>query len=590
MKIEKKYFWVLMFVFSVVLVIMSYTTYYLVNRTLLGKYKELYENQTQHLLSLCEAELDQLTSALHYMDLAHNFNSIEKELSEYEYIQMIREMDNVMATLSAFDVIRNIQNLVREDAYGRTYWYGGGNNYSENDTIKSRIAEIDAMETDLQYLSIDNSAFYLSRQNQVVQFGKKSYTNLGLPNGYLFFELNPYYFQTIFESFDVIDHSEIYLLDENNYILFTNSKEAVGTILDAEILQSIAQEEINQEESISKFGWKILVKASRNQIISDTNDILNVTLCIAMFSIVLELFAISLIIRKIFYPIKLISKGLEDLSKGDFSRKIYVDSHDEISEACMNFNMLSDKLDTTFQTELEYQVKLRDLEYKALQMQINPHFLYNSLNSLKWMANVQKSESIKNMVDSLWTLLKIASHSDGHIVPLSRELELIDAFAYIQNVRYKHKFELIKSIGHGNLEFMVPQFILQPFVENSIFHGIAPKQGCGKVFINSYLATDDLCGDGKPQLILEVFDDGIGMTKEHMERILAGEKYDADSGVMNNLAIHNVRDRLSLLYGRTDLLHVRSEADQYTLVEIRIPQFKEHNSSLNTVLGANESK
>lgn len=580
MKIQRRYFIILFLVFSSVSILLAYTAYSLANGTMINKYRELYESETRYMLTICETEIEQLASTFQFLKTEVDFEELDENTSTYEKIQAIQRMDEIMASVSNFDIMRYIQNVVRVNSSGFEYWQGYGKNNNENLIVEALIEKLDDDNKELMYIQIEDSVFVTETAEKVLQFGQHNYTVSGEQSGYLFFELNAEYFDVIFGNYKPTVESVIYLVDSTDTILYTNTDYEIGDTLDRTVVSSESESDIVIEETLSCYGWSLIIGASKELITEDNRIILQTTLLVAFFSILLELILILYIIKRLFTPILALGDGLSRLSAGDFNIKIDIESDDEIGDACRNFNILSDTLESTMEKELDYQLMVKDSEYKALQSQINPHFLYNSLNSLKWMATIQKSESIKNMVDSLWKLFKIASHSQGKFVSLTEEMELIDAYAYIQNVRYKHKFELETEISEELQEFRLPQFILQPFVENAIFHGIAPKEGTGIIVIKAFLEQGE---DGVAEILnLEVSDDGVGMDEKKVVEILYRNESENYGSGMNNLAVYNVRDRLSLLYNREDLLYITSEIGVGTTVHLRLPIYGERSDRIRS--------
>lgn len=580
MKIQRRYFLILCFVFSSMSVLLAYTAYSLTNTTMINKYRELYESETQYMLTLCETEIEQLVSTFQFLNTEADFESLDESVSLYDKLQALDEMDEIMSSVSNFNIMGYILNVVRVNSSGFEYWRGNGKNSNEGVAIEELIESMDEDNRELMYIQVDDSVFAASSGDKVLQFGQYNYSQTGIQGGYLYFELKASYLDVIFGNYKPTVESVIYLVDSTDTILYTNTDYEIGDTLDRMVVSSESESDIVIEETLSCYGWSLIIGASKELITEDNRIILQTTLLVAFFSILLELILILYIIKRLFAPILALGDGLSRLSAGDFNIKIDIESDDEIGDACRNFNILSDTLESTMEKELDYQLMVKDSEYKALQSQINPHFLYNSLNSLKWMATIQKSESIKRMVDSLWKLFKIASHSQGKFVTLEEEMELIEAYAYIQNVRYKHKFEVVTEISDESKQFQIPQFILQPFVENAIFHGIAPKEGTGIITIRAHMSSDsELKSD---ILHIEVCDDGVGMDENKVVEILYHNESENYGSGMNNLAVYNVRDRLSLLYNQEDLLYITSKLGSGTMVHLTLPIYTERSDRIRS--------
>lgn len=571
MKVQRKYFWLLFIVFSSVSLVITYTAYTLANSILINKYRELCSSEMRYMLTICETELDQLNDIFRFLNSESDFEELDEKKSIHQRLQVVKHMNDIMAAVNTFDLMRHIQNIVRQNSSGYQYWYGNGNNLFEKEKIIELIHQLDKRQTTLSYVQIKDSIFTTKTTKKVLQFAQYTDPIRKEKGGFLYFELDIDYLKEVLGSYQPTVKSEIHLIDNKDNILYTNTNNKVGEKLKF----SAGKDSIEIQEPLSRYGWNIIIRASKKQITEDNQIIFNTILFIAIVSIVIEMIIIFLLMKRLFYPIKMLSNGLAKLSNGNFETTLDICQRDEIGEACKNFNILSKTLKQTIENEINYQLKLKDSQYKALQSQINPHFVYNALNTLKWMANIQKSQSIKDMVDSLWKLFKIVSHREGQFVTIREEMELIEAYTYIQNVRYKHKFTIEQQIGEDIEEVIIPQFILEPFVENAIFHGIEPKKGPGKIKIKGYYKQLDI--KSNQVLIIEIIDDGVGMSSQKLEEIMQYKKTESSGRGMNNLAIYNVRERLKLLYARSDLLQITSDIGKGTRVKIILPTYIKRN-------------
>jgi len=190
--------------------------------------------------------------------------------------------------------------------------------------------------------------------------------------------------------------------------------------------------------------------------------------------------------------------------------------------------------------------------------------MYNSLNTLRWMASIQNADNIINIVEALWTLLRKTSSLKGQFITLEDEIKVIKAYTTIQEIRYKGKFEIDYEIKQEHLNSVIPKYILQPFVENAIFHGIEPKKGTGIINIETSILENDL--------VISVSDDGVGMSEEKINCILSSQQKDGHSKGFNNIGVKNVDERLKLLYGNQYGVIIKSEVGVGTTVSIKIPQ------------------
>ena len=262
-------------------------------------------------------------------------------------------------------------------------------------------------------------------------------------------------------------------------------------------------------------------------------------------------------------PLFKIRQKINETAAGDFSRDPSIEWNHELGEIGKGINDLSESIETLLETRLENEKQKRDLEYQMLQSQINPHFLYNTLNSIKMMASIQGANGIAEMTTALASLLRNISKGDGLIIPISEELSLVKDYFTIQNYRYGGMINFNIQIDEPDIvENSIIKFTLQPLVENSIFHGLEPKGGIGNITIHlSYIESD---------ISIEVIDDGVGIPKDKLDNIFTGTRKDKNE-FFKEIGISNVNKRLQYEFGSNYGISVRSTEGEGTTMQVRIP-------------------
>jgi len=262
-------------------------------------------------------------------------------------------------------------------------------------------------------------------------------------------------------------------------------------------------------------------------------------------------------------PIVKIDNQLQAIAGGDFVPNPDIEWNNEFGEIGRGVNKLAKDVETLMETRLENEKKKRDLEYKMLQSQINPHFLYNTLNSIKLMASIQSADGIAEMATSLARLLKSIAKSSQTIVPLRQELELLEDYFVISRYRYGGAITMKQSIPSEFLSCNIPIFTLQPLVENAIFHGIEPNNGVGAIEVS---AKRTASGD----LEITIEDNGIGMDEDSVSTVLTQQRSDT-TGLFHQVGLHNVHTRIQYEFGTSYGLRIESEAEKFTRVIALIP-------------------
>lgn len=277
--------------------------------------------------------------------------------------------------------------------------------------------------------------------------------------------------------------------------------------------------------------------------------------------------------RTINLPVAQIKRRLIRISEGDFSRDTSIEWAHEFGDIGKGVNDLAENVDRMIQTTLADEKQKRDLEYKLLQSQINPHFLYNTLNSIKWMATIQGATGIMEMTTALSRLLKSIAKGTKLLIPLREELALVQDYFTIQQYRYGGTIHMTVTVDDDTLlGCPIIKFTLQPLVENAIFHGIEPTGTSGEITLHLYPA-------GENDLRIDITDTGVGMSEEKITRILNDESVNT-SDFFKEIGISNVHKRLQYEFGSSYGITITSKLGEYTTMSILIPRQKENASNV----------
>lgn len=289
----------------------------------------------------------------------------------------------------------------------------------------------------------------------------------------------------------------------------------------------------------------------------------------ALAAILLLGLILALLLRNmIAAPVAALQAQLQRIGEGDFTPNPDIEWANEMGDIGRGINGLSRSVCTLMEKRLEDERQKKDLEYRMLQNQINPHFLYNTLNSIKWMATIQHATGIAEMTISLSRLLKSVSKGNERLVPLQEEFALLNDYFTIQQYRYGGTITLdVIWIEDERLcqDCMIPRFTLQPLVENAIFHGIEPKGCAGSIELT--IKTDKETGD----VLILLTDDGVGMSDEQAKQILTEPSAEQAGAKFRHVGVWNVHRRLQYSFGEDYGLSVDTQLGQGTTVTIRLP-------------------
>lgn len=383
----------------------------------------------------------------------------------------------------------------------------------------------------------------------------------------------------------------IYIADSSGRIIYTNEENFSGAsgggfhILDE--LKGIEPEENGGRllywkqkpdkliiaEKSAETGLYLIRVSSWKPIFREESHVLYLAALALVLMMALSVMLSLLLSSRFTKPIEEIVMKINKIAGGDFSYKI------QPVTGSGNFKVIYDnlnKMETDIQTMIaeisEKEREKRKLEIEMLQLQINPHFLYNTLNSIKWMAAFQGARGIESMTASLGIVLEAAYSRTDEMISLREELDVLKNYFNIQKIRYQDRLAMeIDLEQEENQNCLIPRFTLQPIVENSIFHGIAPKNTQGYIRITIREQGQDLK--------ITVRDDGVGMNQEAAGEILRQPSRAVSGRGLKGIGMSNVHMRIQLAYGEEYGLTISSKKGEYTEVTVHIRKMYEEGKT-----------
>jgi len=314
---------------------------------------------------------------------------------------------------------------------------------------------------------------------------------------------------------------------------------------------------------IKNTDLSIVIVIPFGSLLRDSKNIQNsVLILLIIISTIAYIFA-YLISYSITKKIKMLAVKMCDMHNGKLAVADISHGKDEIGGLIEDYNYMIGKMTELIKEQYILGQSLKSAELKVLHSQINPHFLYNTLDMINWLALKNASSEIVTIVDSLAKFYKLSLNKGTEIIPLKDELAHVNCYFQIQSFRYKH-ISLNITIPYELLDFTIPKIVLQPILENSILHGVLCKESkTGTVTISGRLEND--------VLIIKVEDDGAGIPPDKLEKLLSG-KIESKTG--GGFGVRNTQERLQLHYGMDFGLTYTSECEKGTTVEIKIPPIK----------------
>ena len=310
-----------------------------------------------------------------------------------------------------------------------------------------------------------------------------------------------------------------------------------------------------------KTGWTVVDCTNVKELLSKSRQAQSVYVLTAIILVIVALLFSRFMARSITLPIQKLRDSMKKVQEGDFSvSDVVVDSKNEIGSLTKSFDVMTHRIHELMEQNVHEQEEKRKSELKALQSQINPHFLYNTLDSIIWMAEGKKNEEVVLMTASLARLLRQSISNEDEVVPIANEVEYARGYLTIQKMRYKDKLEFQIEVDSSILYIPLIKLVLQPIIENAIYHGLKYKESKGLLIVKGFMK------DGNA--VLQVIDDGVGMDEETLAHIYDKHKVNYHS---NGVGVYNVQKRLKLYCGEDYGITYTSELGKGTTATITIP-------------------
>ena len=364
-----------------------------------------------------------------------------------------------------------------------------------------------------------------------------------------------------------------FLMDDAGNIIYHPQQQLIYAGLKSEDTEALAALEdgayaddtvIYSVASVGESGWRAVGVSYVDELVNcNVNDMIRLSLWLAVVVLAVAVLTSWLLSRLIGKPLRGLASAMESFeSDADHFTYRPVGGTREVQELSDSFEHMVLRIQELMTTVREEEVNLRKTELKALQAQINPHFLYNTLDSIAWMCEQGRNADAVKMVHALARLFRISISRGHELIPIAKELEHAESYLQIQMYRYKNQFTYTFDVDPDCLGYYCNKITLQPIIENSINHGLDLMVEEGRIDVRVRFDGDDI--------VFSVQDNGVGMGPEQLEAIMQNGPTDR-----TGIGIKNVNDRLKIYFGRNYGLSITSEPDVGTCVEIRMPRIRE---------------
>jgi len=430
--------------------------------------------------------------------------------------------------------------------------------------------------------------FFNKEYRWVVSLSREIRSQGRIPLGILLVDLNFDIISDICNNMMQGKNGYFFIVDHSGRIIYHPQQQLIYSEIKKEMINKVITGNDGsftvEDEGIKKIytvkssldpDWKIVGVTYLNALIENRVKIQSYYLILALISVFFIILISLLLSRRISKPIKSLRLSMKKVEVGNFAinikEKIERDPPDEIGDLAKDFNIMISKIKELMSQILSEQEQKRDYELKALQAQINPHFLYNTLDSIIWLAANNKSGEVLQITSALAKLFRIGISKGEQFITVEEEIEHVKSYLTIQKMRYKDKFDYCIDVDPSIMPFKTIKIILQPFVENAIYHGIKNKPGHGKIDINGRKE--------KSGILFEIIDDGIGMTQERIQEVFYQNNGYSENRKNNpaslGVGVVNVSERIRLYFGDKYGLNCHSSNGYGTRVDIYLPVLKD---------------
>jgi two-component system sensor histidine kinase YesM len=510
---------------------------------------------------------------------------LREALASSKELSVTRQMqknENIYYALSAFGYSDEVDSVFVQDINGDTYSYY--NNYSftedQNRMFVSLLASIELSGGEIKWIGTGIPGNDLIRPRHMITgireiYDADSYDLIG----HLIVNIDESYIYEIYDGIKIGTTGIIYLATSDGTIISHSDKTVIGNHIDKKLLSkftdkegSITYKNSNGQEILLIYnisptnGFITIGEVLQNELMQPAYTIGNIILLIGVVTITVALIMAYIFLSAITKPLKELGFRMKKVEEGDFNTHITISGTEEIKMLNDGYNNMIEKIKELIeQIHIEEKEK-KEAEFHALQAQINPHFICNTLNSVKWMAHFHHMDNITEMVTALIKLIYNSVGKGDTYITIRDELENLESYLKIQKYRYNDKFEVYYKYNDDVLDCIILKFIMQPLLENAIFHGMEGIEK-GKIYIN----IDKIKDKVGEILKIEIIDNGVGMDKETIEVIMNSSTLKSHSRSYSSIGIKNVDERIKLHFGHEYGISICSEKMKGTNITVLLP-------------------
>jgi two-component system sensor histidine kinase YesM len=405
--------------------------------------------------------------------------------------------------------------------------------------------------------------------------------------GYIQVDLNYAIIEDLCKDIQLGSSGYVFILDKSGDIVYHPRQQLIyGNLRTERIPELLALREgfltsevdgreiLYTAKSSGRTGWIIVVVSPLSELLAGSRRAIYTFLLLAILCFIVSVFVSSFVSIRISRPIEALRRSMQEVEKGNFDMDITVECSNEVYQLARDCDIAVKKVRDLIQQNLKDSELRRLLELRALQAQINPHFLYNTLDSIIWMVELGETQSAIDVTSSLARFFRLGISRGSEIITIRTEIEYLETYLSIQKIRYKNKLDYEISFQPELYGHRILKLLIQPLVENAIYHGIKNKESPGVVRVYGETAGSTM--------LIRVSDDGVGMDGDKLAALRRSlsepPDYEAQAGVdasYRGVGVRNVQERIALYFGPEYGLAFESTPGVGTTATIRIPLVEE---------------
>lgn len=480
--------------------------------------------------------------------------------NEQENIKDLAQMIQLLSEINAIYLYQYNAEICVYDNYGHVY-----------STLRDEKSENEDFREEWREETIKNKAFFLwksfpglSEEGPVLGMSRNLYDQNGKKTGVLCIEINnDRNLKQLLEQKSDMKNTERYLVGEDGKFVLSYAKDETAGYFSEEMYRErmsagehenwVDEDFVYFQESVNKTDWKIIQIVPYDEVFGKLNSYRKWTYASNIICLILLIIIDSYLTNRISRSLICLGNAMKQVRNGHFVTVENKEKNVEMRKIYDDFNNMSTRLKWLFEENRRITKEKEEYRLTALQTQIQPHFLFNTLNGIKWLCIIESAPTAERMLESLGHILEYSLGKAKECVPLGEEITCLRHYVELQKMRYGNIFDVIYEIDEAVKNLEVPVLLLQPLVENSIIHGIREKKDRGMIVVTARIENG--------MYVLSVEDNGMGISCEKLEKIMNSEHPEGSIGIVN------VKERIKFYY-KESRFEINSEVNKGTKISM----------------------